>query len=152
MVTEEEVKEEYISRNQKAKIDYLFIPTSAFAKDSIEVSDSEIKNYYDNHKDEFKIEEHRKLNYVLFSTNPSSEDTARTYQLAEDIKKDAEAGQDFSKLADEYSDDPSVTQNHGDLGYLNLLKLLFPESRVKLSDRSRPIMVCISLKLLIVKR
>jgi peptidyl-prolyl cis-trans isomerase D len=117
MVTEEEVKEEYISRNQKAKIDYLFIPTSAFAKDSIEVSDSEIKNYYDNHKDEFKIEEHRKLNYVLFSTNPSSEDTARTYQLAEDIKKDAEAGQDFSKLADEYSDDPSVTQNHGDLGY-----------------------------------
>jgi peptidyl-prolyl cis-trans isomerase D len=117
MVTEEEVKEDYISKNQTAKIDYLYIPVSAFGQDSIQVSDSEVRKYYDEHKDEFKVEERRKLNYVLFSTNPSAEDTARTYQLAEDIKKDAEAGQDFSKLADEYSEDPSVTQNHGDLGY-----------------------------------
>jgi len=53
----------------------------------------------------------------LFETTPTKEDTARIYRLAEDVLQEARSGADFNKLADEYSEDPSVKTNHGDLGY-----------------------------------
>ena len=117
MVTEEEIKSEFMRRNMKARIRYLYIPAAAFARDSIQVSEEEMRRYYEEHKDDFKVEEKRKLNYVLFSIAPSPEDSARVYRLAEDILKDARSGADFNQLADEYSEDPSVKSNHGDLGF-----------------------------------
>jgi len=95
----------------------LLIPVNAFAKDSVQATDKEMMDYYDKNRKDFKVEEKRKLDYVLFSTAPSAADSAKLYQLAEDVKKDAESGEDFAKLADEYSEDPSVRNNHGDLGY-----------------------------------
>jgi peptidyl-prolyl cis-trans isomerase D len=96
---------------------YLSVPTSAFNNDSITISENDIKKYYQNNKSDFKIEEKRKLSYVLFSTDPSPADTARVYRLIEDILLDLKNGADFAQLADEYSEDPSVRNNHGDLGY-----------------------------------
>ncbi|RMG65984.1 MAG: hypothetical protein D6715_07740 [Calditrichaeota bacterium] len=119
LVTEEEVKAEYMSRHVKARIEYLYFPLSKFTKTPVDVTDAEVKAYYNAHKEDFKVEEKRKLNYVLFSTEPTSEDSARVYKLAEDILDQARSGADFSKLADEYSEDPSVSQNHGDLGFFN---------------------------------
>jgi peptidyl-prolyl cis-trans isomerase D len=117
MVTEQEIREDFIDKNQKAKIEYLYIPISAFAKDSIAVTEKEIERYYKENKDDFKIEEKRKLNYIIFSTDPTAADSQKVRQLALDIKADAIAGEDFAKLADEFSEDPSVRNNHGDLGY-----------------------------------
>lgn len=117
LVTEPEIKEDYIEKNQKANIRYLSVPLSSFAKDTIKVSDEEIKNYYINHKEDYKVVEKRKINYVVFSTNPSSADSQKVIQLAKDIKAEIEAGEDFAELADEFSEDPSVKNNHGDLGF-----------------------------------
>lgn len=117
MVTEAEVKSEFIQKNQKARIKYLYVPVSAFSQDSVEVKDSEIKAYYSENKEDFKVEEKRKLNYVLFSTDPTADDSAKVYDLASELKKEADSGVDFAQLADETSEDPSVKQNHGDLGW-----------------------------------
>jgi parvulin-like peptidyl-prolyl isomerase len=117
VVTEQEVKEDYISNNVKAKIKYLQVPISAFAKDSVEVNEKDVEIYYQENKGDFKVEEKRKLIYVLFSTEPSSADSQKVLQLVEEIKMEAESGEDFAELADEYSEDPSAKNNHGDLGY-----------------------------------
>lgn len=119
IVTEEEIRYEFMQQNMQAKIEYLSVPISAFSSDTIDVSDQEIHDYYEEHKDDFKIEERRKVDYVLFSTEPSAEDSSRVYDLANDIIKEAKSGEDFAKLADEYSEDPSVQNNHGDLGYFD---------------------------------
>ena len=117
MVTEEEIKDAFMRQSMRAKVEYVGAPLYKFSSKEVEVSEEEAKKYYEKHKDDFKVEEKRVLNYVLFSTAPTHEDSMRVYRLAEDILKEAKSGADFAKLADEYSEDPSVQTNHGDLGY-----------------------------------
>ncbi len=118
MVTEEEVKDQFMRETMRARLEYVGVPISRIDFQGIQVSEAEAREYYENHKkEEFKVEEKRVLRYVLFPTLPSAQDTANVYRLAEEILEEARAGADFSKLADEYSEDPSVKTNHGDLGY-----------------------------------
>ncbi len=116
-VTEQEVRDEFMRQNMKARLEYLEAPVAGFSKEKFTFSDAELQKYYEDHKEDFKVEERRKLNYVVFSTQPTARDSARTYRMAEDVLKEARQGADFAKLADENSEDPSVQSNHGDLGY-----------------------------------
>jgi parvulin-like peptidyl-prolyl isomerase len=117
MVTEEEIKDDFLGQNQKAKIQYLHIPVSTFFRDSVIVSDQEIKDYYNDNKSEFELKERRRINYVSFASDPSPADSQKIIKLAQEIKEEASTGGDFAQLADEFSEDPSVRNNHGDLGY-----------------------------------
>lgn len=65
--------------SQIAKISYVSIPTSLVPDSSKElaVSDKEIENYIDKHKDIYKAEdETRTIEYVSFSASPSPSDSA----------------------------------------------------------------------------
>ena len=65
-------------------------------------------------------------------------DTLKAYNKAMDIRKKAIKGEDFAKLADQYSDDPSAKGmkatdqnparpgNHGDLGYFSVFDMVYP--------------------------
>ncbi|MFZ0390819.1 MAG: peptidylprolyl isomerase [Calditrichia bacterium] len=117
MVTEEEMRSDYFQNNVSANVKFLYVPVSAYSQDSVEVSEKEMRQYYDEHKEDFKVEEKRQLNYVTFPNDATPEDSARVYRNAEEILKEAKEGVDFAQLADEWSEDPSVQNNHGDLGY-----------------------------------
>lgn len=54
---------------------YTAIPDSA-----VKVSDDEIKAYINEHKNQFKQQESRVIQYVVFSASPSSADSAVVYQ------------------------------------------------------------------------
>ncbi len=117
MVTEEEIREEFMRQNSKAKIEYLLVPVSKYRDTPLNITDADVQAFYEAHKEEFKQPERRRLNYVLFSTTPTAQDTAQIYEQIEEIKRRALEGEDFAQLALEYSEDPSVTRNQGDLGY-----------------------------------
>jgi peptidylprolyl isomerase/peptidyl-prolyl cis-trans isomerase D len=117
MVTEEEIRDDFLSQNQQAKIRYLHVPVATFFRDSVTVVEQEIKDYYQENKSEFELKERRRINYVLFPTDPSVADSQKIYKLAEEIKEEASSGGDFAQLADEFSEDPSARNNQGDLGY-----------------------------------
>lgn len=65
-------------------------------------------------------------------------DTLKAYNKAMDIRKRALKGEDFAKLADTYSEDPSARDrkatdktparpgNHGDLGYFTVFDMVYP--------------------------
>jgi len=134
-VTEQEVRDEFIRQNMKARLEYLEAPVAGFSKKKFDFSDADLQKYYQDHKDDFKVEERRKLNYVIFSTMPTARDSARTYRIAEDVLKEARQGADFAKLADENSEDPSVQSNHGDLGYFTKEAMVAPFANAAFSGK-----------------
>ncbi|MFN3753524.1 peptidylprolyl isomerase [Flavobacterium sp.] len=62
---------------------------------------------------------------ILVDENASSEDTLKAYKKIEDISKKALAGEDFSALAVQYSEDPSAKENKGDLGYFSAFRMVY---------------------------
>jgi len=75
-------------------------------KKSYEVSEADIRKYYDEHKEKYSMPERIKASHILV------EDQAR----AEDILKQVRTGGSFDKLAKQYSKD-STSQKGGDLGW-----------------------------------
>lgn len=116
-VTEDEIRREYLKQNQQATVKYVFFNPNNYADVEIELTDEELKSYYDNHKEEFQEEEKRKIDYVLFQTTPTASDSADQRDLAERLLQRAKSGEDFSELAEIYSEDTGTKQKGGDLGF-----------------------------------
>ncbi|MBI5640425.1 MAG: peptidylprolyl isomerase [Nitrospirae bacterium] len=90
------------------------------AKD-ISVTDKDIEIYYKTHQDEFKVKEQVLARHILVKVDAdaSEEDKKKARTKAEDLLKRVKAGEDFAKLATEFSDDPSAKTKGGDLGYFS---------------------------------
>ena len=65
-VSDKEIRERFLSENEKIKIEYL-----AFSPDQIKekppVSEQEIESYYKKHAEEFRVPELVKCDYIIFS-------------------------------------------------------------------------------------
>ncbi|RMD94677.1 MAG: hypothetical protein D6813_01775 [Calditrichaeota bacterium] len=125
-VTDDMVKREYLKQNQKVKVKYIFIPQSRFIKENIEIADATIQKYYDEHKDEFREEEKRKIQYVIFPLKTSAEDSAEVRKEAEELMERLKEGEDFAELAEIYSDDPGTRDKGGDLGFFGKGEMVKP--------------------------
>ena len=68
-----------------------------------------------------------KASHILFSLDENAlpEDTLKVYKQAVEIRKRAIAGEDFGKLATEFSQDPSAKDNKGDLGYFTSFRMVY---------------------------
>jgi len=116
-VSDGEIKERFEKQNTKYEIKYVSLDPNKFAKEINEPTDEEIREYYRNHQDEFRIQETRRLRYVLFPDAPSSEDTASVVRELENLKQQALNGADFVELVKNYSEVPftDVFFKHGEL-------------------------------------
>jgi peptidyl-prolyl cis-trans isomerase SurA len=62
---------------------------------------------------------------ILVDEGASAEDTLKAYTKVLDIKKRLEAGEDFIAVAQQFSEDPSVKENNGDLGYFSAFRMVY---------------------------
>jgi peptidyl-prolyl cis-trans isomerase C len=87
---------------------------------SFEVSDADVKKFYEENPSEFEQPERVRAAHVLISTRGedgkelSAEQKAEKRKRAEDIVKRARAGADFAELAREFSDDPGSRNKGGE--------------------------------------
>ena len=83
-----EGKNEYLSQKEVKNVTYVFQNFTRVPQDAIaEVTDEEVKAYYEAHKDEKKYEQRpfRKINYFTIPVTPSDEDTARVMSQLEKL-------------------------------------------------------------------
>jgi peptidyl-prolyl cis-trans isomerase SurA len=75
-----------------------------------------------------RLMEEIKASHILITIAPdaSPADTLKAYEKAQAIRKQILAGEDFEKLAREFSEDPSAKVNGGSLGYFTALQMVFP--------------------------
>lgn len=116
-VSDGEIKERFEKQNTRYEIKYVSLDPNKFAKEITEPNDDEIREYYKTHQDEFRIQETRRLKYVVFSDAPSSEDSASVLRELENFKQQALQGADFVELVKNYSEIPhsDVFFKHGEL-------------------------------------
>lgn len=82
------------------------------------VTDTEIRSYYDGHRDGFRQPEQVKAAYIFIKVDPQNEaKKAEAKKKIEDINKKLSAGEDFASLARTNSDDITGARG-GDLGYV----------------------------------
>jgi len=69
------------------KASYVSIPYSTISDSAVKISDSEIKNYIDEHKDDFALkEETRSINFVVFNAAPTAADSTVIKSQVEALK------------------------------------------------------------------
>ncbi|MBB3700565.1 SurA N-terminal domain-containing protein [Flammeovirga yaeyamensis] len=69
-----EGKKEYEKQNDKVEIAYLNVPFYAVADSLVDVSESDIKSYYNNNQHEFERKANRGIEFVSFQVQPSDAD------------------------------------------------------------------------------
>jgi peptidyl-prolyl cis-trans isomerase C len=87
----------------------------------VTISDEEVKKFYDENPSLFEQPEMVRASHILLSTRDeatrtelSDDKKAAKRKLMEDLLKRARAGEDFAKLAKEYSEDPGSKENGGE--------------------------------------
>lgn len=91
----------------------------------IEVTEDDMRLYYKMNTQEFKSPEMVRARHILIKVDKSAsdEDRKKAKEKAEEILKRIKNGEDFAKLASEFSDDPATKEKRGDLGF-------FPKDRM----------------------
>jgi peptidyl-prolyl cis-trans isomerase D len=111
-------KSEYMTP-ETVNLRYVEISLSQLAS-KVSLDDAQLKTYYDEQKvktpERFTEAEQRRVSHILLPVaNPTDDAAVKT--KAEGILKRAQGGEDFSKLAKEFSQDPGSAQQGGDLGW-----------------------------------
>jgi peptidyl-prolyl cis-trans isomerase SurA len=63
---------------------------------------------------------------LMLDENAAPADTLRVYNQMLDIRNRVLKGEDFGKLANQMSQDPSAKENNGDLGWFSAFRMVYP--------------------------
>ena len=76
--------------NQLASVDleYVYVPFFSVPDNEVTVTDSELRNYLEEHAQEYQVKESRSLEYVSFPIVPSKEDSTSYESELEKIRED----------------------------------------------------------------
>jgi peptidyl-prolyl cis-trans isomerase D len=86
----------------------------------VAVSDNEVKQWYESHKDRYQQAEERRASHILITVNASAPDAekAKAKAKAEEVLKEVQkTPAKFAELAKKHSQDPGSAVNGGDLGF-----------------------------------
>ncbi len=85
----------------------------------VTVTPEEVEEYYTTHKDSLpEIPDQYNISHVLLEVRPGEDVMKRAYERADSLRQRALAGEDFSRLAELYSDDRNSARDGGRLGLL----------------------------------
>lgn len=105
-VNKYEAKDEHTNQNASASIEYVYVPFSSLSDSLVTVTDTELKKYVSSNSSEYKREESRDLEYVIFELKASSTDSTLVKEEVADFKIALESATNDSSYVSINSDDP----------------------------------------------
>ncbi len=87
-VSSYEVEQAYVRRNTFADISYVRFPYAEVADSEVQVTESDLRSYYNEHEERFKRKESYRFKYVSFDKTATREDTIRTVKEMKDLRDD----------------------------------------------------------------
>ena len=115
-VTDAEIEQSYIERNEKVRVSYIGFDANAIPDSLALVADAEVQTYYEDHRDEYKEDAAIRAAFISLPKTATARDEAEAKAEIDRVFAEAKAGDDFAELARAYSDGPSGPRG-GDLGF-----------------------------------
>lgn len=83
-------------------------------------SADELKNYYEKNRDKIDEPEKVSIRHILIRVekNVSIKEKSQALNKIKEVQQKLKKGEDFAKLAQQYSEDPGSQKNGGDLGFI----------------------------------
>lgn len=106
-ITDQDVLDEYQKRNRSADVEYVALRYASLPDDSIQVTDRDLRSFYNENRSEFERKRTYTVNYVSVSKQPTSRDTALVMNELERLRpRFAEAEDDSTFLMRNASERP----------------------------------------------
>ncbi|MEA2030829.1 MAG: peptidylprolyl isomerase [candidate division Zixibacteria bacterium] len=116
-VTESEIKNWFLESKEKVKVGMVNVGYGRFSSPPPQSTEEEMQTYFDGHSKEYPIKKRAALNIVMLKKEAAPSDWETSFNKATSIRDSILEGEDFVTMATRYSEDPSVKQNNGDLGW-----------------------------------
>jgi peptidyl-prolyl cis-trans isomerase D len=128
-VSEAEMKREFQASNTKAKVNYVFVPATRFAVDAAGLSESDMRAYYESHKDDFRMEAQAWVKAVRIDKRPTAADTTAANELIQQAVQDIQKGDDFGELVSAYTEAPPQLRGGAQGSYMTKDQFQTPKVR-----------------------
>jgi peptidyl-prolyl cis-trans isomerase D len=158
--------DEYLRLSQQQRdVGYLLVKMAEIRK-GVTISDADIKQYYDAHLSDFMTDEQVKVSYLELNMQDlaksikvddaelkayykdhqasyTRDDFASAEKKIDELAARIKKGEDFAKLAKEYSQDPGSAIKGGDLGFFSRGMMVKPFEdaafKLKVGEVSKPV-------------
>ncbi|MGB0881853.1 MAG: peptidylprolyl isomerase [Vicingaceae bacterium] len=107
------IKRAYTDQKEQRNIKFVVKRYNTVNDSTIEVSDAELKAYYNDHKSEYKQETSREIEYVKFEVTPSEEDIAEARKWIEETATEFKTTDDDSSFVVYNSEEPLDQKYYG---------------------------------------
>jgi peptidyl-prolyl cis-trans isomerase D len=123
-IQEEDIKQNYESNKkqymtaEEVQVEYISLSLMGIAE-QIQPDEEALRTYYQENKDQYIQPEQRKAQHILLAlaSDASDEEIKRVEEVASDLVKQLNDGQDFAEMAMKFSVDSISSEHGGDLGY-----------------------------------
>ncbi len=85
-ISEADIMDEYVRQNKTVDAEYVALRYASIPDDSVEVTDRDLRDYYNENREDFARARTFTLNYVALSKDPTPEDTSSVLQELEGMR------------------------------------------------------------------
>ena len=105
-VTINEAEASLDAQNKSVNFDYIALNFSSVPDSAVTVTENDLKTYFNAHKEQYKQEKSRKIEYITYPVTPSAKDFKDAEEWINDIKSDFENASDNAQFVSSNSDEP----------------------------------------------
>ena len=103
-VPNEEAQRSLNEKNHNVSFKYISLPYNSVSDSLVVMIEKDLRNYYSSHKENYKQESVRRIEYVTFKVEPSPQDNEDARNWIEDIKSDFSTAEDNAQFVNTNSD------------------------------------------------